>query len=367
MLKNELNLDEKFFFSCLNKSESNTSSVVHSGGQEAGPTSSNGYFNKNKLVHARGVKLDATSLSSLSSASSSPASSPPSFLHQVSSLSSSAGIHSMPSTSSSGAHSNSYLCKDCFRTFKDVNNFKEHRFQEHHIREYPNVKKCKLCSYATLLKSKYDCHMRCHLNNKIIRCQKCDYSTINIRHMSRHERMHMISMSSSSSSSQMTNNNNKSTVHSENKQLATPSKFINKRFKSNSNEMTNTSNNNSDTSYTSLNSSQQSDMNRQNLELITRAIMTNNTMSSGGVNTTNPLGSLLLAARVTDFNVLMQQQQQQESDKLLSNSINAEFRKNMLNILAALMPQYVANSSNKSQLDEMIDYMSSNNNLNSST
>ena len=83
-------------------------------------------------------------------------------------------------------------CKDCSRTFKDVNNYKEHRFQEHQVTEYQNVRKCSLCSYATLLKSKYDCHMRCHLNNKVIKCQRCEYSTINIRHMSRHERMHML-------------------------------------------------------------------------------------------------------------------------------------------------------------------------------
>lgn len=77
----------------------------------------------------------------------------------------------------------SHLCKDCFRTFKDINNYKEHRFQEHQ-EKYPNVRQCNMCSYATLLKSKYDCHMRCHLNNKVIKCQRCSYSTINIRHMS---------------------------------------------------------------------------------------------------------------------------------------------------------------------------------------
>ncbi|CAF0708236.1 unnamed protein product [Brachionus calyciflorus] len=97
----------------------------------------------------------------------------------------------LPSSSSSASH----LCKDCFRTFKDINNYKEHRFQEHHITEYPNIRKCSMCSYATLLKSKYDCHMRCHLNNKVIKCNRCDYSTINIRHMSRHERMHMVTSS----------------------------------------------------------------------------------------------------------------------------------------------------------------------------
>jgi hypothetical protein len=79
----------------------------------------------------------------------------------------------------------SHLCKDCFRTFKDINNYKEHRFQEHQ-EKYPNVRQCNMCSYATLLKSKYDCHMRCHLNNKVIKCQRCSYSTINIRHMSKY-------------------------------------------------------------------------------------------------------------------------------------------------------------------------------------
>lgn len=93
----------------------------------------------------------------------------------------------------SSSNNTFHMCKDCFRTFKDVNNYKEHRFQEHHITEFPNIRQCKMCSYATLLKSKFDCHMRCHLNNKVIRCQRCNYSTINIRHMSRHERMHMIS------------------------------------------------------------------------------------------------------------------------------------------------------------------------------
>ena len=96
--------------------------------------------------------------------------------------------------SSSSSNGPSHMCKDCFRTFKDINNYKEHRFQEHQITDYPNIRKCSMCSYATLLKSKYDCHMRCHLNNKVIKCHRCDYSTINIRHMSRHERMHMISM-----------------------------------------------------------------------------------------------------------------------------------------------------------------------------
>lgn len=96
----------------------------------------------------------------------------------------------------SSSSSTTHLCKDCFRTFKDINNYKEHRFQEHNITDYPNIRKCNMCSYATLLKSKYDCHMRCHLNNKVIKCNRCDYSTINIRHMSRHERMHMMSHSS---------------------------------------------------------------------------------------------------------------------------------------------------------------------------
>jgi hypothetical protein len=53
-----------------------------------------------------------------------------------------------------------HTCKDCLRSFKDVNNYKEHRFQEHQITDYPNIRKCSMCSYATLLKSKYDCHMR---------------------------------------------------------------------------------------------------------------------------------------------------------------------------------------------------------------
>ncbi|RNA24510.1 hypothetical protein BpHYR1_006303 [Brachionus plicatilis] len=92
----------------------------------------------------------------------------------------------------SSSTATSHLCKDCFRTFKDINNYKEHRFQEHSITDYPNIRKCSMCSYATLLKSKFDCHMRCHLNNKVIKCNRCDYSTINIRHMSRHERMHMM-------------------------------------------------------------------------------------------------------------------------------------------------------------------------------
>ncbi len=88
----------------------------------------------------------------------------------------------------------SHTCKDCLRSFKDINNYKEHRFQEHKVTEFPNVRQCKMCSYATLLKSKFDCHMRCHLNNKVIKCQRCDYSTINIRHMSKHERLHMLNI-----------------------------------------------------------------------------------------------------------------------------------------------------------------------------
>ena len=99
---------------------------------------------------------------------------------------------SLKNTSSNSVLSNngavfrvSHLCKDCFRTFKDINNYKEHRFQEHQ-EKYPNVRQCNMCSYATLLKSKYDCHMRCHLNNKVIKCQRCSYSTINIRHMSKY-------------------------------------------------------------------------------------------------------------------------------------------------------------------------------------
>ena len=95
----------------------------------------------------------------------------------------------------------SHMCKDCLRTFKDINNYKEHRFQEHQITEFPNIRQCKMCSYATLLKSKYDCHMRCHLNNKVIKCQRCSYSTINIRHMSKHERSHMMSLKANKSNS----------------------------------------------------------------------------------------------------------------------------------------------------------------------
>ena len=92
------------------------------------------------------------------------------------------------------SQSPSHTCKDCLRSFKDINNYKEHRFQEHKVTEFPNIRQCKMCSYATLLKSKYDCHMRCHLNNKVIKCQRCSYSTINIRHMSKHERLHMINI-----------------------------------------------------------------------------------------------------------------------------------------------------------------------------
>ncbi|CAF5199769.1 unnamed protein product, partial [Rotaria magnacalcarata] len=73
-----------------------------------------------------------------------------------------------------------HICSQCTRTFKDINNFREHLFQEHGELGV-NVRQCHLCSYATLLKSKYDCHIRCHLNNRVIRCQKCNYSTINIR------------------------------------------------------------------------------------------------------------------------------------------------------------------------------------------
>ncbi|CAF4277792.1 unnamed protein product [Rotaria socialis] len=89
-----------------------------------------------------------------------------------------------------------HICSQCTRTFKDINNFREHLFQEHGELGV-NVRQCHLCSYATLLKSKYDCHIvwvpRCHLNNRVLRCQKCNYSTINIRHMSKHERQHCVS------------------------------------------------------------------------------------------------------------------------------------------------------------------------------
>ncbi|CAF2402367.1 unnamed protein product [Rotaria sp. Silwood2] len=85
-----------------------------------------------------------------------------------------------------------HICSQCTRTFKDINNFREHLFQEHGELGV-NVRQCHLCSYATLLKSKYDCHIRCHMNNRVLRCQKCNYSTINIRHMSKHERQHSIS------------------------------------------------------------------------------------------------------------------------------------------------------------------------------
>ena len=51
-----------------------------------------------------------------------------------------------------------HICSQCTRTFKDINNFREHLFQEHG--EFGvNVRQCHLCSYATLLKSKYDCHI----------------------------------------------------------------------------------------------------------------------------------------------------------------------------------------------------------------
>lgn len=100
--------------------------------------------------------------------------------------SSTCSSHNMSSNASSNSLMMrvSHLCKDCYRTFKDINNYKEHRFQEHQ-EKYTNVRQCSMCSYATLLKSKYDCHMRCHLNNKVIKCQRCNYSTINIRHMSK--------------------------------------------------------------------------------------------------------------------------------------------------------------------------------------
>ncbi|CAF1606764.1 unnamed protein product [Adineta ricciae] len=41
----------------------------------------------------------------------------------------------------------------------------------------------------------------CHLNNRVLRCQKCSYSTINIRHMSKHERQHSVSNSTITTSS----------------------------------------------------------------------------------------------------------------------------------------------------------------------
>lgn len=90
------------------------------------------------------------------------------------------------------APNNHHMCKQCSRSFKDINNYKEHCFQEHQIQGSQKVHKCGMCSYATLLKSKYDCHMRCHLNNEVVKCKYCDYSTINIRHMSRHERNHIM-------------------------------------------------------------------------------------------------------------------------------------------------------------------------------
>lgn len=51
-----------------------------------------------------------------------------------------------------------HICSQCTRTFKDINNFREHLFQEHGEIGV-NVRQCYLCSYATLLKSKYDCHL----------------------------------------------------------------------------------------------------------------------------------------------------------------------------------------------------------------
>jgi hypothetical protein len=51
-----------------------------------------------------------------------------------------------------------HICSQCPRTFKDINNFREHLFQEHGEIGV-NVRQCHLCSYATLLKSKYDCHI----------------------------------------------------------------------------------------------------------------------------------------------------------------------------------------------------------------
>jgi hypothetical protein len=51
-----------------------------------------------------------------------------------------------------------HICSQCTRTFKDINNFREHLFQEHGELGV-NVRQCHLCSYATLLKSKYDCHI----------------------------------------------------------------------------------------------------------------------------------------------------------------------------------------------------------------
>jgi len=54
-----------------------------------------------------------------------------------------------------------HICSQCTRTFKDINNFREHLFQEHGELGV-NVRQCHLCSYATLLKSKYDCHIVKH-------------------------------------------------------------------------------------------------------------------------------------------------------------------------------------------------------------
>lgn len=84
-----------------------------------------------------------------------------------------------------------FICKSCTRSFKDRKNYKEHCYKAHQINIADKyVFKCCFCSYSTLLKSRYVSHNICHLNNQLLQCNKCDFSTINVRYMKKHERMH---------------------------------------------------------------------------------------------------------------------------------------------------------------------------------
>lgn len=42
-------------------------------------------------------------------------------------------VHGISNSNNNLNDSSSHVCKNCFRTFKDVNNYKEHQFQEHQI------------------------------------------------------------------------------------------------------------------------------------------------------------------------------------------------------------------------------------------
>lgn len=142
-----------------------------------------------------------------------------------------------------------YICKQCLRSFKDLKNYKEHCFKVHQLNiKEKHIFKCSLCSYNTLIKSRYYAHMTSHLNNQIIRCSRCDFSTINKRDITSHNLWHRSNFDKNDIYAVLKNNNNfikENTVHTKkrfdtqnlldfnNEQLAKKQKILKSDFQNN--------------------------------------------------------------------------------------------------------------------------------------